>query len=147
MHPLTPDSAAPAAPPSRPYVQMLERVRYDGAYPTREKAEEVTTAVLTALGRRLTGEERVGLAARLPVEAARLFVSSAPEADRLTGWAFVKDLASRTGGTLATTRWDVGSVLGAVAQLAGPELLDRILAQLPSGYAILFGRPELTQAA
>ncbi|MFE2491927.1 DUF2267 domain-containing protein, partial [Streptomyces mirabilis] len=31
--------------------------------------------------------------------------------------------------------------------LAGPGLLDRILTQLPSGYALLFGRAELTQAA
>ncbi|QPP10320.1 DUF2267 domain-containing protein [Streptomyces bathyalis] len=129
------------------YAQMLERVRYDGAYPTRERAEETLRAVLAALGRRLTGEERAELAARLPHEAAAVLTSRAPESDQLTGWAFVKDLAVRTGGTLATTRWDVGSVLGVVGQLAGPELLDRVLARLPSGYAILFGRAELIQAA
>jgi uncharacterized protein (DUF2267 family) len=129
------------------YTQLLERVRYDGAYPTRERAEEVLTQVLAALGRRLTGEERVDLAARLPREAAEIFTAPIPETRPLTGWAFVKDLADRTGNTLATTRWDVGSVLGAVAHIAGPALLDRVLTQLPSGYAILFGRPELTQAA
>lgn len=134
-------------PPAMTYPQMLERVRYDGAYPTRERAEAVTSAVLAALGRRLTGEERVELAARLPREAARILTAQVPETDALTGWSFVKDLATRTGGTLATTRWDVGSVLGAVAQLAGPDLTDRILAQLPAGYAILFGRAELIQAA
>ncbi|WP_405655095.1 hypothetical protein [Streptomyces sp. NBC_00019] len=31
-----------------------------------------------------------------------------------------------------------------MAQLAGEELLSRILAQLPAGYALLFGRAELT---
>ncbi|MFF4121556.1 DUF2267 domain-containing protein, partial [Streptomyces sp. NPDC001714] len=31
--------------------------------------------------------------------------------------------------------------------LAGPDLLTRILHQLPSGYALLFGRAELTPAA
>ncbi|WP_314177561.1 DUF2267 domain-containing protein [Streptomyces winkii] len=133
--------------PAMSYAQMLERVRYDGAYPTRERAEETLRDVLTALGRRLAGEERAELAARLPREAAAIFTAQTPEFDRLTGWAFVKDLAVRTGGTLATTRWDVGSVLGVVAQLAGPELLDRVLARLPSGYAILFGRAELVQAA
>jgi hypothetical protein len=56
-------------------------------------------------------------------------------------------LASRTGGTVATTRWDTGTVRRIVAHLAGEELLTRILAQLPSGYALLFGRAELTQAA
>lgn len=126
---------------------MLERVRYDGVYATRERAEEVTRAVLAALGCRLTGDERVDLAARLPREAAEILTAPIPENEPLTGWSFVKGLADRTGGTLATTRWDVGSVLGVVAELAGPALLDRILDQLPSGYAILFGRPELTQAA
>ncbi|WP_372498313.1 DUF2267 domain-containing protein [Streptomyces marispadix] len=129
------------------YAQMLERVRYDGAYPTWERAEETLRDVLAALGRRLAGQERAELAARLPREASAILTAQTPESDRLTGWAFVKDLAVRTGGTLATTRWDVGSVLGVVAHLAGPELLDRVLARLPSGYAILFGRAELVQAA
>ncbi|PAN03375.1 hypothetical protein CJI59_00320 [Streptomyces sp. Alain-F2R5] len=133
--------------PAMSYGQMLEQVRYNGAYPTRERAEQVVSAVLAALGRRITGEERVELAARLPREAARIFAAEIPGTQELTGWAFVRDLASRTGGTLATTRWDVGSVLGVVARIAGPALLDRVLAQLPSGYAILFGRAELTQAA
>lgn len=143
----TPEQASHATTPAMSYALLLERVRYDGAYPTRERAEEVTTAVLAALGRRLTGEERVALASRLPREAARTLTAQIPETERLTGWGFVKDLAARTGGSLATTRWDVGSVLGVVAQLAGPELLRRVLAQLPSGYAILFGRAELVQAA
>ncbi|CAL9362698.1 DUF2267 domain-containing protein [Streptomyces sp. enrichment culture] len=133
--------------PAPSYPRMLEQVRYNGAYPTRERAEEVVLAVLAALGRRVTGEERVELAARLPREAAEIFAAQIPGTDSMTGWAFVRDLATRTGGSLATTRWDVGSVLGVVATLAGPDLLDRILTQLPSGYAILFGRAELTQAA
>ena len=135
--------------PAMSYTQMLEHIRYDGAYPTRARAEEVTTAVLSALGQRLTDEERRELAERLPREAARLITLHPPRTDTVTGWAFVKELAGRTGGTLATTRWDVGSVFGVVSQLAGSELLDRIIARLPSGYAILFGRPELlqTQAA
>ncbi|TDT29181.1 uncharacterized protein (DUF2267 family) [Streptomyces sp. BK208] len=129
------------------FAEMLEQVRYHGAYSTRERAEDVVSAVLAALGRRVTGEERVELAARLPREAARIFADQIPETDPITGWAFVRDLATRTGGSLATTRWDVGSVLGVVGRLAGPALLDRVLAQLPSGYAILFGRAELVQAA
>ncbi|MFE0413424.1 DUF2267 domain-containing protein [Streptomyces tendae] len=136
-----------ATEPAVSFVQMVEQVRSHGAYPTRERAEEVVTAVLAALGRRVTGEERVELAARLPREAAQILAAQIPATDAMTGWAFVRDLATRTGGTLATTRWDVGSVLGVVARLAGPALLDRILARLPSGYAILFGRAELTRAA
>lgn len=127
------------------YAQMLERVRYEGAYPTLERAEEAVHCVLAALGRQLVGDERVDLAARLPVEAALVLAAQVPAVTPLTGWEFVKDLARRTGGTPATTRWNVGAVLAAVAQLAGPELLDRVIDQLPSGYALLFGKAELHQ--
>ncbi len=127
------------------FEQMLERVRYEGAYPTRERAEDAVRTVLAAFGRQLTGDERVELAARLPHEAAVAFTSEIPAVEPLTGWGFVKDLAARTGGTAATTRWDTGTVLRVVAQLAGEDLLHRILARLPSGHALLFGRAELTR--
>ncbi|MFH8254090.1 DUF2267 domain-containing protein [Streptomyces roseolus] len=134
-------------PYGTPYEQMLEKVRYEGAYPTREKAEEAVRLVLAGLGRQLTGDERVDLAGRLPLEAARMLTMQIPTTEPLTGWAFVKDLAARTGASLATTRWDTGSVLSAVAAYAGPDLTTRILDQLPTGYALLFGRAELTPAA
>ncbi|MER5208309.1 DUF2267 domain-containing protein [Streptomyces sp. NPDC002825] len=129
------------------YEQMLEKVRYEGAYPTREKADEAIRLVLSGLGRALTGDERVDLAARLPLEAARVLTAQIPDMQPLTGWAFVKDLAARTGASLATTRWDTGSVFSAVAACAGPDLITRILHQLPTGYALLFGRAELSRAA
>ncbi|MGW5481990.1 DUF2267 domain-containing protein [Streptomyces sp. NPDC004008] len=133
--------------PVMTYEQLLDKVRYDGVYPTQEKAEETVRLVLAGLGRQITGDERVELAARLPFEAARILTAQIPDTHPLTGWAFVKDLAARSGATLATTRWDTGSVLRAVAALTGPDLLTRILHQLPSGYALLFGRAELTPAA
>ncbi|MFJ9596777.1 DUF2267 domain-containing protein [Streptomyces virginiae] len=123
--------------------QMLERVRYEGAHPTRERAEEAVRAVLAALGRQLTGEERVDLAQCLPVEAALTLTAQIPADDRLTGWGFVKDLAERTGTTPAVARWDTGAVLAVVTRLAGPDLLARILGRLPDGYALLFGQAEL----
>ncbi|MFI2207615.1 DUF2267 domain-containing protein [Streptomyces sp. NPDC020192] len=129
------------------FEQMLDKVRYEGAYPTREQAEEAVRLVVSGLGRQLTGEERVELAAHLPWEAARILTEQIPDTQPLTGWAFVKDLATRSGASLATTRWDTGSVLAAVSASACPELLTRILRQLPTGYALLFGRAELTQAA
>ncbi|MFC8172187.1 DUF2267 domain-containing protein [Streptomyces sp. NPDC057325] len=139
-----PSAAGPApAHGGASYSDLLERVRYEGAYPTRERAEESVRSVLAALGRQLVGDERVDLAARLPVEAALVFTAQVPATTPLTGWEFVKDLARRTGGSPATTRWDVGAVLAPVARLAGPELADRIVDRLPSGYALLFGRAEL----
>ncbi|MER5726940.1 DUF2267 domain-containing protein [Streptomyces sp. NPDC002138] len=123
--------------------QMLERVRYEGAYPTRERAAEAVHHVLAALGRQLTGHERVDLAQCLPVEAALSLTAQIPATEHLTGWGFVKDLAARTGATPATTRWDTGAVLAVVTRLAGPDLVARILHQLPDGYALLFGQAEL----
>lgn len=104
--------------------QMLESVRYHGAYSTSQQAEAVTRAVLESLGRRLAGDERVELAACLPTEAAHAFTSQIPEPQPLTGWGFVRDLAARTGTTPAVARWDTGAVLSVVGHLAGPDLLD-----------------------
>ncbi|MFD9419757.1 DUF2267 domain-containing protein [Streptomyces goshikiensis] len=123
--------------------QMLERVRYEGAYPTRERAAAAVHNVLSALGRQLTGKERVDLAHCLPVEAALTLTAQTPESEQLTGWGFVKDLAARTGATPAVARWDTGAVFAGVARLAGPDLLTRILRRLPGGYALLFGQAEL----
>jgi uncharacterized protein (DUF2267 family) len=129
------------------FEQMVEKVRYEGAYPTRERAAEAVHLILSGLGRQLTGDERVELAARLPFEAASILTAQIPDTQPLTGWAFVKDIADHSGATPATTRWDTGVVLAAVATLAGPDLITRILSRLPSGYALLFGRAELIQAA
>ncbi|MGZ9934767.1 DUF2267 domain-containing protein [Streptomyces sp. NC-S4] len=125
--------------------QMLERVRYEGAYPTRERAEEAVRTVLVALGRQVTGKERVDLAQALPAEAALALTAQIPDTEHLTGWGFVKDMAARSGATPAIARWDTGAVLAVVARLAGPDLLARILQQLPGGYALLFGQAELCQ--
>ncbi|THA81246.1 DUF2267 domain-containing protein [Streptomyces sp. A0592] len=138
----------PRANPAQPamtFDQMLERVRYEGAHPTRERAEEAVRTVLAALGRQLVGDERVDLAQALPVEAALVLTAQIPDTEQLTGWGFVKDLATRTNTTPAVARWDTGAVLAVVTRLAGPDLLARILRQLPDGYALLFGQAQLRQ--
>ncbi|MFE4636223.1 DUF2267 domain-containing protein [Streptomyces sp. NPDC056773] len=133
------------APTAMTFEQMLERVRYEGAYPTLERAEEAVRTVLGALGRQITGDERIDLAHCLPVEAALTLTAQIPATEQLTGWGFVKDMATRTGATPATARWDTGAALAVVTRLAGPDLLARILRRLPGGYAILFGQAELRQ--
>ncbi|WNF25601.1 DUF2267 domain-containing protein [Streptomyces sp. C11-1] len=135
------------APQDATWDRLLEKIRYDGAYPTRERAEDTLRAVLTALGRQVTGDERVALAAALPREAARAFTTEAPALEQLGGAGFVYDLALRTAGTPATARWDAGVVLTAVAGLVGDELVTRLVRRLPPGYALLFGRAELAPAA
>ncbi|MFE2554080.1 DUF2267 domain-containing protein [Streptomyces sp. NPDC059355] len=131
------------ATPAMTFGQMLERVRYEGAYPTPERAAEAVHHVLAALGRQLTGDERVDLAQALPAEAALTLTAQIPDTRQLTGWGFVKDMAARTGVSPAVARWDTGAVLAVVTRLAGPDLLARILRQLPDGYALLFGQAQL----
>ncbi|MFD3452815.1 DUF2267 domain-containing protein [Streptomyces sp. NPDC058691] len=140
-----PQAARPAAAMS--FEHMVEHVRYEGAYATSERAEQAVRDVLAALGRQLTGEERVALAARLPLEAALELTAQITATTPRTGFGFVSDLAKRTGGTPATARWDAGTVFTVIAQLAGDDLVTRILNQLPNGYALLFGRAELTLSA
>ncbi|MGW1966612.1 DUF2267 domain-containing protein [Streptomyces sp. NPDC001935] len=138
---LSPPKPSRTAAPT--YEQLVETVRYEGVYSTRRQAQDVVQRVLEALGRQLSGKERVELAALLPREAAAFLSSQIPTATPLTGWGFVKELAERSGATPATTRWDTGAVLTVVARLAGDDLMARITAQLPDGYALLFGRAQL----
>lgn len=141
-------SRAPHTGDGHGWPQLIEAVRETGLYPTRTKAEQVTRTVLAALGTHVTGDERVDLARALPGEAARLIAAQIPATHRLTAARFVDEVASRTpGATSATARWDVSSVLGTLPTLIGDDLVNRILAQLPAGYALLFGRADLTPAS
>ncbi|WP_407555531.1 DUF2267 domain-containing protein [Streptomyces sp. Pv4-95] len=121
------------------------KIRYEGAYyPHPGTGRGRHTCRAGGLGRQHISDARVDLAGCLPTEAALVFAGQIPDTQQLTGWGFVKDLATRTDTTPATARWDTGAVLAVVGHLAGSGLLDRVLAQLPPGYALLFGRAELT---
>ncbi|MHC3470496.1 DUF2267 domain-containing protein [Streptomyces sp. 7R007] len=138
---------APAAP-AVTWPELIEKVRDCGQYPTRTEAERVTRIVLSALGGHVTGDERVALARALPEEAARVIADQIPATRPLTAAEFVDQVALRIeDATPATARWDVSSVLSVLPQLIGDDLVDRILAELPSGYALLFGRAELARTA
>ncbi|MFF1451633.1 DUF2267 domain-containing protein [Streptomyces sp. NPDC058274] len=142
-------SALPVAStgPTR-WRELVELVRRFGQYPTAAEAERRTRVVLSALGPHVVGDERVDLVRRLPEEAALLIASRVPATRKLTAAEFVESVAPRIpGATPATARWDVSSVLSVLPQLVGDDLTDRILHQLPPGYALLFGRAELKQSA
>ncbi|MFC9285177.1 DUF2267 domain-containing protein [Streptomyces sp. NPDC057052] len=128
----------------RAWTELITAVRESGRYPTTTEAERVTRTVLSELGGRLTGDERVALARALPREAAELIASRIPAPRPCSAREFVDAVATRIdGATPATARWHAGSVLGALPPRIGDTLTDRILAQLPPGYALLFGRAEL----
>ncbi|MBV7698888.1 DUF2267 domain-containing protein [Streptomyces sp. TRM70350] len=141
--PLT-TTPAPDHPRKPTWAELITAVQEAGQYPTRAEAERVTRIVLSALGGHVTGDERVALAQALPEEAARVIASQIPATRPLTAPEFVDSVATRIeGATPATARWDVSSVLSALPQLVGDDLVARIIAQLPSGYALLFGRADL----
>ncbi|MEU9079556.1 DUF2267 domain-containing protein [Kitasatospora sp. NPDC048538] len=129
------------------YRLLLQHVRTLGRYTTDEEAERVLHAVLAALGSQLTGEERCDLAAALPERARAVFASQIPLPEPVAAPAFVEAAARALSTSLTSARWDVSSVLAALADLAGDPLTDRILADLPRGYALLFGRADLVAAA
>ncbi|GAB2846135.1 hypothetical protein GCM10027074_11270 [Streptomyces deserti] len=127
--------------------ELVDAVQESGQYPTRSEAERVTRIVLSALGGHVIGDERVDLAQALPEQAARVVASQIPATRQLTAAEFVDSVAARIeGATSATARWDVSSVLSVLPNLVGDDLVTRILAQLPPGYALLFGRADLSPA-
>ncbi|MCC9307845.1 DUF2267 domain-containing protein [Kitasatospora sp. RB6PN24] len=126
------------------YRRLLKQVRTNGRYTTGEEAERVLTAVLAALGAQLTGDERRELAAVLPDRARAVFAAQLPLREPVAAPAFVEAVARTLDTSLTSARWDVSSVLTA---LADDHLTDRLLARLPRGYALLFGRADLTAAA
>ncbi|MBR8641886.1 DUF2267 domain-containing protein [Streptomyces tuirus] len=130
------------------WTRLIDAVRESGQYATRPEAESVTRIVLSALGGHVIGDERVDLARALPEEAARVVASQIPATRRLTAAEFVDSVAARIeGATPATARWDVSSVLSVLPPLVGDDLVSRILTQLPAGYALLFGRADLSPAS
>ncbi|MEV5311671.1 DUF2267 domain-containing protein [Streptomyces sp. NPDC052610] len=143
----TTPTTTPLAAGTDGWPELIDAVREAGQYPTRAEAERVTRTVLSALGGHVVGEERVELARALPAEAARVIAAQIPATRPLTAAEFVDSVATRIeGATPATARWDVSSVLSVLPPLIGDDLLTRILSELPPGYALLFGRPQLTPA-
>ncbi|MEE1783811.1 DUF2267 domain-containing protein [Streptomyces sp. SP17BM10] len=126
---------------------LVQHVRELGRYSSDQEAEQVLETVLGILGSQLTGEERCALAAALPEHARAAFVAPIPLDRPVTAPAFAEAVARTLHTTLAGARWDASCVLTALADLAGNQLTDRLLAYLPRGYALLFGRADLTPAA
>ncbi|MYZ07153.1 DUF2267 domain-containing protein [Streptomyces sp. SID2999] len=124
---------------------LTDAVREVGQYGSAAEAESVTHTVLLALSAHLPAPERAELTALLPIEATL----STPLAPRpLTAREFVESVAPHIeNATPATARWHVTSVLTALAQQLGTAHTARLLAQLPPGYALLFGLADLAAVA
>ncbi|MEU5313777.1 DUF2267 domain-containing protein [Streptomyces sp. NPDC021562] len=122
---------------------FLDHVKERGEYRTPQEAERATRVVLALLGAHLLGEVRAQLAARLPEGFALILLNPLQSAEPLSPERFVRATAAWIeGATEQTAAWDVSAVLSTVADAADDDLLQQILLQLPSGYDLLFGRPQ-----
>ncbi|GAB2746676.1 DUF2267 domain-containing protein [Streptomyces bullii] len=52
-------------------------------------------------------------------------------------------MAERTGASESTAQGDAGAVLTTLADMVSPGELNQLISQLPTGYAVLFGRTDL----
>lgn len=122
--------------------EFLARVQDQGAYPSREETERVTRVVLKVLAQRLDPGEAKDLAAQLPEPLQDALVGAgAPE--RFGVEEFLRRVADEVGSTVETARWDASAVLTTLADAVSGGELNQVLTQLPSGYAALFGKPDL----
>ncbi|MFE0201249.1 DUF2267 domain-containing protein, partial [[Kitasatospora] papulosa] len=122
---------------------FLDRVTQRGDYDTPEEADRAARVVIALLGAHLVGDVRAQLAARLPESFALILLNPLQSAEPLPPERFVRATAAWIeGATEQTATWDVSAVLSTVADTAGEDLMGQILLQLPSGYDLLFGRPD-----
>lgn len=122
--------------------EFLGKVRERGEYADRAETEHVTTTVLSLLGHRLGGEAD-DLAAQLPANLGGAVLNGGT-GENYSEREFLRRLAEQLGATEESARWDASAVLSTVAEAVTGGQLNQVLTQLPSAYAELFGKPELS---
>jgi uncharacterized protein (DUF2267 family) len=80
----------------------------------------------------------------LPTEAATILTENDGETESFGVREFLRRIGVETGATESTARWDASAVLSTVADAVSGGELNDVLTQLPSGYAVLFGKSALS---
>lgn len=126
------------------YHEFLAKVRERGEYETKAEVEQVVRSVLAVLGMRLAGGEARDLAGQLPDEVSDVLITQEGQGRSLGLERFLEKVAARLSShSVETARWDASAVLSTLAEGIDGGELNQVLSQLPSGYAPLFGHPEL----
>lgn len=126
------------------YDGFLARVRERGEYNDQDEAADVTTAVLEVLAQRISPGEVKDLASQLPGPLGQVLDHAAPQHARSFGIEeFYRRVAERTHARPRTAQWDASAVLTTVADAVTGGELNQIISQLPSSYAVLFGKADL----
>ncbi|POM23090.1 hypothetical protein BTM25_52960 [Actinomadura rubteroloni] len=127
------------------YGQFIKTVRENGEYTDRREAEHVAVSVLEVLRSRMTPEGAAHLAAQLPEPLDDVLLADAPDLPGSFGVdEFCRRVAERTHAAGTSAQMDASVVLSTVAATVSGGELNRVLSQLPSGYAPLFGEHELS---
>ncbi|MGI5347700.1 DUF2267 domain-containing protein [Streptomyces sp. CA-250714] len=128
------------------YDEFLAQVRERGEYQNRAEAEEVTRAVLSVLASRITPVKTQELAAQLPGPLGPIVAEAGEEPPETYGVEqFCAHVAELTNARPRTAEWDASAVLSTLADAVSGGELNQLLSQLPSGYAALFGKVELSR--
>lgn len=125
--------------------EFLAAVREQGGYGDPRETLTVTEAVLTTLGERLQPSAADHLADQLPTELAEILMDAADNAPGRT-WGvheFVRQVAEATGDDGETARVHARAVLTVLAETISGGERNKLISQLPAGYAELFGHAEL----
>ncbi|MGV9567557.1 DUF2267 domain-containing protein [Streptomyces sp. NPDC003480] len=126
------------------YDEFLARVRERGEYAGQDEAATITEAVLGVLAQRISPGEVDDLASQLPGPLGHMPADAKQQqAERFGIEEFYRRVAERIGARPRTAEWDAGAVLTTVADTVSGGELNQIISQLPSGYAVLFGKPDL----
>ncbi|MEU1667134.1 DUF2267 domain-containing protein [Streptomyces sparsogenes] len=126
------------------YDEFLARVRERGEYTDQDEAATITEAVLGVLAQRITPEEVDDLASQLPSPLGQnLADAKQQQAESFGIEEFYRRVAERIGARPRTAEWDASAVLTTVADTVSGGELNQIISQLPSSYALLFGKPDL----
>ncbi|MBL1065227.1 DUF2267 domain-containing protein [Streptomyces sp. 7-21] len=126
------------------YGEFLATVRERGEYPGDE-AERIVGAVLETLGERLPPRSAQHLADQLPTPLDEVVENAEDGSGRSWGVEeFLRHVAERAEEDEETAETDTRVVFSVLSdQVTGGEM-NKVLSQLPTGYAELFGYSELT---
>ncbi|MBC2868702.1 DUF2267 domain-containing protein [Streptomyces mexicanus] len=126
------------------YDGFLAQVRERGGYKDQDEAADVTKAVLEVLAQRISPGEVKDLASQLPGPLGQVLDHATPQQAQSFGIEeFYRRVAERTHARPRTAQWDASAVLTTVADAVTGGELNQIISQLPSSYAILFGKADL----
>lgn len=127
------------------YDEFIAKVRERGEYASRLEAEQITRCVLEVFKTRLPQGTVEHLAAQLPSPLDELLLKRGAVATETFGIEeFCRRVADLTDAQPRTAVWDASAVLTTLADAVSGGEINKIISQLPSGYAVLFGKSALS---